>query len=91
MFFFVILFVVFCFTISNYPVKASVSEPPCKTLRACASVHVHGLFRKNVSLVPSPTLESGSGSPHIQSWGSITSAVPDLDRQSDWLLIVLHH
>ena len=43
------------------------------------------------SLVPSPTLESGSGSLHIQSWGSITSAVPDLDRQCDWLIIVLHH
>ena len=25
------------------------------------------------------------------SWGSITSAVPDLDRQCEWLLIVLHH
>ena len=42
---------------------------------------------------PAPRQEGGSGSPHIQSWGSITSAVPDLDRRCDWLTIhvVLDH
>ena len=28
---------------------------------------------KHASLVPSPTLESGSGSPYIRSWVSVTS------------------
>ena len=45
----------------------------------------------NLHTPPSPTLERWVWPWYLPSWGSITSAVPALDQQRDWLNIVLHH
>ena len=38
----------------------------------------------SISLVPSPTLEGGSGSPYIQSWVSVTSYYITKQIVSTW-------
>ena len=51
--------------------------------------------RVAISLVPSPMLERWVWHPvhskRDESLNSITSAVQNLDRQCDWLIMVLHY
>ena len=69
---------VFMYVTGMTPLGEAASE--CCYIVSCPAPRI-----RKVGLAP--------GSPYtcVQSWGSITSAVPDLDRQCDWLTTVLHH